>query len=83
MNARDLQSKLANEKGRCRLLAESARAPDEIVNELYLATMSRLPAADELRTATAAFEVEGATRKTATEDIFWALLNSAEFVLNH
>src|SRR6185436_12785426 len=26
MNARDLQSKLANEKGRCRLLAESARA---------------------------------------------------------
>jgi hypothetical protein len=33
--------------------------------------------------ATAAFSGADATRQSATEDVFWALLNSAEFVFNH
>jgi WD40 repeat protein len=83
MNARDLQAKLADEKGRARQLTNSARTPEEIANELYLVTLNRFPTQEELREATAAFATDGATRKTATEDVFWALLNSAEFVLNH
>jgi hypothetical protein len=57
--------------------------PDEVVKELYLAAYSRLPDEEEMKVATGAFKAEGATRQAATEDVMWALMNSAEFVLNH
>ena len=83
MNSRGLQTKLSSASGRARRLADSEKAPEEIVNELYLATLCRAPSAGELAVATAAFTAQKATRRTATEDVFWALLNSAEFVFNH
>jgi hypothetical protein len=81
MNSKALQSKLKS--GRARQLADSARAPEEIVTELYLHTLSRAPTAPELKLAAAAFTSKDATRQTATEDVLWSLLNSAEFVFNH
>ncbi|HKX60500.1 MAG TPA: DUF1553 domain-containing protein, partial [Verrucomicrobiae bacterium] len=83
MNSKNIQAKLASEKGRARRLADSDRSPAEIVTELYLATLSRYPKTGEVRVASAPFEAQGATRQTATEDVLWALLNSAEFVFNH
>ncbi len=83
MNSKRLQEKLAHADGRVKKLAESQLAPEAIVAELYFATVSRPPTAGELRTATAAFNAKDATRQTAAEDVLWALLNSAEFVLNH
>jgi len=83
MNSKALQSKLSNENGRARKLATSDKSPAEIVTELYLASLSRPPTEEELQVATAAFNAPDATRQTATEDVFWALLNSAEFVFNH
>jgi hypothetical protein len=85
MNSRRLHEKFADADGRVRQLAASPRTPADIVTELYLATFGRPPTADELSTAVAAFG-EGTTpetRRTATEDVLWALLNSAEFVFNH
>jgi hypothetical protein len=66
-----------------RKLADSSLSPEEIVAELYLATYSRFPTRDELSAATGAYCEPSATRQTATEDVLWALLNSAEFVFNH
>lgn len=83
MNSKSLQSKLSNKTGRVRQLADSTKTPEEIVTELYLATVTRPPAEEELRTAVAAFKEPKATRQTATEDVLWALINSAEFVFNH
>ena len=68
---------------RARQLADSTKSADEIVTELYLVTLSRLPSDTEMKLAAAAFTAEKATRQTATEDVFWSLLNSAEFVFNH
>lgn len=85
MNSRRLHAKLSSEapEARAHRLASSELSPEEIVTELYLACYSRRPKEDELRVATAVFEAEGATRHTATADVLWALLNSAEFVFNH
>ncbi|HYV27906.1 MAG TPA: DUF1553 domain-containing protein, partial [Candidatus Eisenbacteria bacterium] len=83
MNSKTLQAKLSNKTGRARQLAESTKSSGEIVTELYLTTLSRPPTDDELKLATAAFSAKDTTRLTATEDVFWALLNSAEFVFNH
>ena len=41
------------------------------------------PTDEELLIASATFQANGATRRSATEDVLWALLNSAEFVFNH
>ena len=85
MNSRRLHEKLTSPEGRVRQLAASARTPAEIVTEVYLMTLGRLPTASETRTAEAEFPADGgsAGRQAATEDVLWALLNSAEFVFNH
>lgn len=85
MNSRLLQEKLTSKDSaaRTKQLAESELTPTEIVNELYLTCYARLPSDEESQIATGAFAAEGATRRGATEDVLWSLLNSAEFVFNH
>ena len=83
MNSKVLQSKLADPKGRVQQLAASDRGEAELVAEVYLLLLNRLPSESERQSALRAFTMPGASRKTAVEDVFWALLNSPEFVLNH
>jgi hypothetical protein len=83
MHSTKLQAKIANPDGRAAKLAKSDRTPEQIVEELYLAAYSRRPDADELKIALEAFTAKDATRQKATEDVVWALINSAEFVFNH
>lgn len=83
MNAESLQAKLSASAGRVAALTESARTPESIIEELYLLAYSRYPSPAERALALAEFQREGSDRQTATEDILWALLNSAEFVFNH
>jgi hypothetical protein len=51
---------------------------EDLFVEMYLRTLSRQPTADELARALAYVDEVG-NRKTAVEDMAWALLNSAEF----
>jgi hypothetical protein len=53
------------------------------VEALFLRTVSRKPTPDETKAALAALPERGAGRQAAFEDLFWALLNSSEFVFNH
>jgi hypothetical protein len=55
------------------------------VEMLYMSTLSRLPRSDELTKAQKYIESGGAGNdsRKAVADIFWALLNSSEFMLNH
>ncbi len=58
---------------------------DERVTSLFLATLSRPPATEELAQFVEYVDGGGAEKdsKKALADVFWALLNSAEFALNH
>ena len=83
MNSEALQDRIAHKEGRAARLAAGEATPEEIVREIYLAAYARPPSGAELELAVAAFSVEGTTRRSAAEDVMWALINSAEFVFNH
>ncbi len=54
------------------------------VRQLYLAALSRYPTRSEITKAQRLFRAYGQNgRVTAFQDLFWALLNSNEFILNH
>jgi hypothetical protein len=80
MNAPNLHRKVTSDTGRAARLAESERPPREIVEELYLAAYSRLPSEAEASAGAAFFDQQGITRRQATEDLLWAMINTPEFV---
>jgi len=55
------------------------------IQELYLTTLSRKPRADEVERLRKYLDNDLSVEETrkALADIFWALLNSPEFLLNH
>jgi hypothetical protein len=56
------------------------------IEDLYLTTLARRPRAEELQLMTKFVEEYESTRdseREALSGILWALVNSAEFVLNH
>ncbi len=82
MNGKGINEKLSNKGGRIAKLVE-AKIPDvKLVQELYLASVSRLPDQDETFDAVMSLREAKDKRKEA-EDILWALLNSKEFLFNH
>jgi hypothetical protein len=83
MNSGTVQQRLTDDKGTAAILDKSGAPPEELVERLYLSFYSRLPSAEERQAALGAFSREKVTRRAAIEDLVWALLNSAEFLLNH
>jgi hypothetical protein len=85
MNSEELQRKLADTgtESRVQRLAAGSGSTQEVVTEIYLACYGRPPVEEEIKVASEAFKGDAAARRRATEDVLWALLNSAEFVFNH
>ena len=94
LNAKDIQEKLASEKGRAALLAaDNTRTDEEKIRELYYSVYSREPDAKEIGTALnyltkhteKSSDEKGnpVSKKPAYEDIVWALINMKEFLFNH
>jgi hypothetical protein len=75
-----LRESLSHPRNRLAALLESGRPPGEVVEELYWSALGRPPAAAERRAAEAYLE-EASDRRSALEDLAWALLNSQEFLL--
>jgi len=61
-------------------LLKSGKSDDDIIEELFLASLSRKPTSEEVEVAKRVFAKD---RKTGPENVQWALLNSAEFLVNH
>jgi hypothetical protein len=80
MNAPLLHQRITADGGTAAKLAASEMPPEAIVEELYLLVYSRLPDAEERRIGRQLFDEKGTTRRQATEDLMWALLNTPEFM---
>ena len=63
-------------------LLKAGKTTDEIIDELYLRCLARAPDPEE-RTKLKAFFVPEAKPEQVLNDLFWALLNSKEFIFNH
>jgi hypothetical protein len=76
------QGKVNRPTGRFQTLLKSSKTDDEVLDELFLATLSRLPNAKERQIYTDNRQRVG-SRREAMFDALWALLNTREFILNH
>ncbi len=83
-NSDEIENKLASNDGKIgKFFGEKERRPlKDLIEELYLSSLSRLPSSDELTTATKYLDDESDKRQAA-EDLLWTLLNSKEFMFNH
>jgi len=70
----------AEEDSRVDRLVNSDATNDELIVELYLATLARWPSAAESKVALKAVSRD---RAAGASNLQWALLNSPEFLLNH
>jgi hypothetical protein len=76
------QGKVNRPTGRFQTLLKSSKTDDEVLDELFLATLSRLPNGKERQIYTENRQRVG-SRREAMFDALWALLNTREFILNH
>jgi hypothetical protein len=81
LNGETVQQKIAAGGVIPRLLS-AGRKPDEIIRELYARCFVRQPTAAELAQLSAIVRRQS-KRSQALQDVFWALLNSGEFLFNH
>jgi Protein of unknown function (DUF1553)/Protein of unknown function (DUF1549) len=83
MNGELLNRKLFQADGRLmRLLKDPKLTDGALALRLYLLTVNRPPTASEVVAASGIF-AEGPSRQAGAQDLFWALLNSREFLFNH
>jgi hypothetical protein len=62
--------------------ATNGKEPAEAVAGLFLAALSRRPSEEETKTMINYVD-EGEDKRTAYGDVYWVLINSAEFLVNH
>jgi hypothetical protein len=82
ISGESLQQKISQPGSMLQQALGSGRSPAEIVEDLYLGTLSRFPEAPERQLAEEAMRRAGSPQK-GLEDLFWALLSSKEFLYNH
>jgi hypothetical protein len=78
----ELHGKLRNKSGRVAQLAKDPRPVPDKIREIYLWVYARPPDAEELKTVQA-YLVAAGGRAEGYEDVFWALINTKEFLFNH
>lgn len=75
-------TKILSDAGRLRQLLNAGAPNEQIIEEFYLAALSRKPSNDEL-TEAASIISRRSDRLTALSDLVWAILSSREFAYNH
>lgn len=82
LNNPEFLDKLDSPGNRLAVWIESGQAPAQVIESMYLATLSRVPTADELRLAEGYLSNQS-DAVAAYRDLQHALINSNEFLLRH
>ena len=82
VNGRTISEAVADPKGRVTKLILSGVDDKKIVEDLYLASVGRLPNASESASALKYLSGPGG-RAARSQDLLWALVNSKAFLYNH
>jgi len=77
-----INQKIRAENGLIERLIKSGKSGREVIEELYLRTLSRFPQKEEAQLAQQGISQAPSPRE-GYEDLLWALLNSKEFLFNH
>ena len=81
VNGPTIADALIDPDGRIATLMKTNPDDAKIVEEMYLATLSRMPRADELEKAKE-YLAKSATKAEGAQDLLWALINSPSFLFN-
>ena len=81
LNGSVIADAIADPEGRVANLVLSGRDNEDLIADLYLAALGRLPTGDEAALAEGHFE-SSSRRTAAAQDLMWALLNSNAFLFN-
>ncbi|WP_435016553.1 DUF1549 domain-containing protein [Tundrisphaera sp. TA3] len=82
LNGRTVNEKI-KDGGVVKKLMEAPGLPEDKIVELYVRCLSRVPTRTELEKLLPMFAGDKAEQEKALGDLFWALLNSREFLFNH
>jgi Protein of unknown function (DUF1553)/Protein of unknown function (DUF1549) len=82
INGPAVNDRLRNPNNRIGKLIAAKKSDTEILNELFLVSLSRTPTADESK-AMLEHVTRSMDKRKAWEDVHWALINSKEFLFRH
>jgi hypothetical protein len=83
VGGRVVQDKIHSDRGRVARLMASGRKNGDIVDELFLATLTRHPSPEEDKGLVDRLDHAGPHQRQVVEDLLWALINHKEFLFQH
>jgi hypothetical protein len=83
INGKNILARVQNPAGRLAQLVKQKLSDKDFVTELYLWSVARHPSAAELTLSLEFLQSHADQRADAAQDLFWALLNSRDFLLVH
>jgi hypothetical protein len=78
-----INQKLSSPYGRIARLLRDNLSDEQIIEEMYLSTLSRFPREEEIKAIKQDLAQTRVSKREAWEDWFWALMDSKEFLFNH
>jgi hypothetical protein len=82
LNGDATQGKIASGGAVKKLLAQHNKDPEKVIEDLYLRCLARTPTQKEMTRLKGWFG-NGKSDEQVLTDVFWAILNSKEFIFNH